>query len=176
MAPEPIDDWQVLGIAPGATPEEVFRAYSRRKALYSADSLASYSLHDDDSRQAMLDRIEEAYSRITAATGAPRGEGESDESKLERPTGPPPDVAERPGAFLRHLRTRRRTTLVQLSEETKIRASVLEMLEAESFADLPARVYVRGFVLQYARALGLDDPDRIAAAYLAKLDDALGSS
>ena len=169
-----LDDWQVLGIAPGSSLEEVFQAYSRRKAIYAADSLSSYSLHDDDAREKLLARIEEAFGRIAAASGGLSAAGGPGAPSVDPPSGPTPDLDQRPGGFLRHARLMRRTTLAQLAEETKIRSSLLELLEAESYADLPARVYVRGFVIQVAKALDIADPDRVAEAYLAKLEAATG--
>ena len=41
----------------------------------------------------------------------------------------------------------------------------LQALEAERFAKLPAPVYVRGFLAEYARALGLD-VERVKQTYL----------
>ena len=168
------DDWQVLGVPPGSSLEDIFQAYSRRKALYAEDSLASYSLHDDEGREALLARIEEAYASIVTANSDRPADGGTAQTFLATPTGPAPDLTERPGSYLRHVRLMRRTTLAQLADETKIRASLLELLEAESFSDLPARVYVRGFVIQCAKALEIDDPDRVAEAYLARLAEAVG--
>lgn len=169
------DDWQVLGVAPGSSLEEVFRAYSRRKAIYADNSLASYSLYDHDERAALLARVEEAYERIVAASSDPSGSGGPGDPSPEKPLGPSPTLEERPGAFLRHARLMRQTTLAQLAAETKIRAALLERIESETFSGMPARVYVRGFVIQYAKALDLEDPDRVAEAYLAKLEQAIGS-
>jgi cytoskeletal protein RodZ len=69
---------------------------------------------------------------------------------------------------LRFHRRAKELTLEQVSAETKIRASLLDQLENERIDELPAAVFVRGHVLQYARALGLPDPNEVAALYLAK--------
>ena len=39
------------------------------------------------------------------------------------------------------------------------------------FADLPARVYVRGFVMLFASSVGLD-PNAVAVSYLQRFDHA----
>ena len=44
----------------------------------------------------------------------------------------------------------------QISEETKISTSNLRMIEDEEWEKLPAWVYVRGFIILYARYLKLD--------------------
>jgi cytoskeletal protein RodZ len=48
---------------------------------------------------------------------------------------------------------------------TKINPTYLAFLEEGRFAELPARVYVRGFVAAYASSIGLD-PNRVAGSYM----------
>jgi flagellar biosynthesis protein FlhG len=170
-------DWEVLGLDPGADVGAVRKAYARRKALYGTDGLATYSLHDDGEREALLERLDDAYRTIidsigSAPVAAPRPADLGPE--VRPPSGPAPPLSERPGAYLRHQRQSHRVRIDELALETKIRASLLDLLEAESFRDLPAPVYVRGFVIQYARALKLHDAEALAEAYLAKMRAALG--
>ncbi|MFO0671294.1 MAG: helix-turn-helix transcriptional regulator [Polyangiaceae bacterium] len=47
-------------------------------------------------------------------------------------------------------------TLAEISAKTKIAKSHLAAIEEERFADLPAAVYVRGFVSELAKFLKLD--------------------
>jgi flagellar biosynthesis protein FlhG len=167
----------VLGLAPGAGPEQVRAAYAHRKSLYAPDAVATYSLHDDAEREALLERLDDAYRaiisqlgdlglRAVAATVRP----------VQPPAGPAPPPDLEPGAYLRYQRLARQVSTDRLASETKIRASLLGLLESESFADLPAPVYVRGFIVQCARALRLDNPEGLAEAYLAKLRAALGDA
>jgi cytoskeleton protein RodZ len=65
------------------------------------------------------------------------------------------------GERLRRQRLQNRISLERVSLETKIGIRLLEAIEAEQFEKLPGGVFRRSFVLQYARALGLD-PDEIA--------------
>jgi hypothetical protein len=60
------------------------------------------------------------------------------------------------GTSLYDARQRRQLTYVDLEQVTKIRAKYLRALEEEDFATLPAPTYVRGFLRNYAEALGLD--------------------
>ncbi len=162
-------DWQVLGLKPGADPGQVRRAFLERKALYSQDSMATYTLLDEQERAVQLERIEEAYQRIMGAPG-PRARPTPEREELpEAPSGPPPPADEAPGLHLRHHRLRNSLLLSEVADEIKVRAALLERIENEEFTSLPASVYVRGFVLQYARHLGLSEPDALAAAYLAKM-------
>ena len=66
--------------------------------------------------------------------------------------------------------------LAQVAAEIKVRASLLEKLEDQDFSYLPATVYIRGFIVQYAKHLGLDDPDGIAIRYLARMEKDLEES
>lgn len=167
------EDWQLLDLTPGAELSEVNRALQFRRALYQPGALATYNLLDEDERVRMLDRIDEAYRRITGNEAPPnRGPQATSipgEVSPETPTGPPPDPRTQPGAFLRFHRRCKGLSLEHLATETKIRPVLLEQLETEAIDQLPAAVFVRGHVLQIARALGLSDPNEIAARYLAKV-------
>lgn len=63
------------------------------------------------------------------------------------------------GERLRRQRLQQRISLEQVSLETKIGIRLLEAIEAEQFDKLPGGVFRRNFVLQYARALGMDTDD-----------------
>ncbi len=162
-------DWEVLGLEPGADPKDVRRAYRERRALYASDSLATYTLIEDDDRIALLDRIEEAYQAIMGARATAKTSGEREELG-QIPEGPEPPLDLEPGRHLRYHRLSKGMTLAQVAEEIKVRPSLLEKIEHEQSEQLPAAVYVRGFIIQYARLLGVHEPERVAAGYLAKID------
>ena len=69
------------------------------------------------------------------------------------------------GALLRRLRESAAASLEDLSEITKISKRYLHALEENDFNTLPAGVYVRGFVSEYARALGLDSA-KVTQSYM----------
>lgn len=60
------------------------------------------------------------------------------------------------GDLLRNTREAKGLSLQQVEEGTKIRHAYLQALEEEAFDRLPAAVYVRGFLKNYALFLGLD--------------------
>lgn len=72
------------------------------------------------------------------------------------------------GESLRKAREERGVSLQQIAAATKIGVRFLEYIESDRHARLPAVVYVRGFVQQYSRFLGLD-PQRTTDSYLARL-------
>lgn len=72
------------------------------------------------------------------------------------------------GESLRKAREERRISLKEIATATKIGVRFLEYIEADRHADLPAVVYIRGFVHEYARCLGLD-PRSTAESYMKRV-------
>jgi hypothetical protein len=166
------EDWLLLDLEPGADLTAVNRALRFRRSLYQPDALATYNLLEEDERARMLERIDDAYRRITGSEPppfrGPQAVSRVEEEQPDSPTGSPPDARTDPGALLRYHRRRRGLTLAQVAAETKIRPALLEQLESERVDELPAAVFVRGHVLQYARALAIDDANELAALYIAR--------
>ena len=167
------EDWEILGLEPGADVGQVRRAYRHRRTLYEPAALATYNLLDDEEREGMVDRIDEAYRRITE-TEPPLV------SQAPPPTGKPalatkvvignaPDPLSEPGAHLRFHRTAKGITLHQIAVETKIGVTILEQIENEDFEALPAPAFVRGHVHQFARELKMADAYDFAKFYLTKM-------
>lgn len=74
------------------------------------------------------------------------------------------------GSRLRRARMVRGIEIDQIAATTKINPAYLRSIEEDAYEDLPAAVYVRGFVAAYARAIGLDAA-RAAAGYMARMDE-----
>ncbi|MCG8587765.1 MAG: helix-turn-helix domain-containing protein [Proteobacteria bacterium] len=75
------------------------------------------------------------------------------------------------GARLRRIRMRRGIELDHVAGITKINPTYLRFIEDESYEDLPAPVYVRGFVAAYARCIGLESTP-VASSYMARMEAA----
>jgi cytoskeleton protein RodZ len=60
------------------------------------------------------------------------------------------------GNSLREARLRQELDFPELEQQTKIRSKYLKALESETFDVLPAPTYVKGFLRNYADALGLE--------------------
>lgn len=69
------------------------------------------------------------------------------------------------GSFLKAVREYKQVTIDEVMNIIKISKNYLHALEADDVAKLPASVFVRGFVIQYAKALKLDH-EKVAAAYM----------
>ena len=83
---------------------------------------------------------------------------------------PEEEDAEFDGQRLQRVRVRRGIELEEIAGVTKVNPTYLRFIEEERFDDLPAAVYVRGFLKSYARCVGLD-PDRVARSYMRRFDE-----
>lgn len=69
------------------------------------------------------------------------------------------------GALLKKIREYKNVSVERMAEMTRISKTHLTALENEELSKLPADVYVRGYVFQYAKVLKLN-PDVVAPSYL----------
>ena len=74
------------------------------------------------------------------------------------------------GVRLRRTRLFRGYEIEDIAEVTKVNGNHLRNIENENFEDLPADVYVRGFVTAYAKTIGLD-PAVVVPAYMARVSE-----
>ena len=76
---KPLSDmnhYEVLEVPPDATEDDVERAYRVAAATYETDSLATYSLYEENELDAIRERIEQAY-RVLASNEARESYDES---------------------------------------------------------------------------------------------------
>lgn len=63
------------------------------------------------------------------------------------------------GSYLKDEREKKGLSYTQISEITKLRPSILETLENQSWENLPSPVFAKSFVQAYGRALGLEEKE-----------------
>lgn len=80
-------------------------------------------------------------------------------SNSELATVPP--LAEDFGTYLRRVREAKGIALADVALATKIPEPVLQRLEAGKLDELPAEVFVRGFIRAYARMVGADGEEAL---------------
>jgi len=193
------DHYEVLEVARDASGEGVERAYRLAHGTYTDDSLAGYSVLSNADAAAIRERIETAYRVISdaesrraydaslrAVDDTPEPPRPSPEEQvqavleLEVPEAvvsgiePFEEFEEEPGgafdgARLRRSRMRRGLELDDVARVTKVSSTYLRFLEEERFEELPARVYVRGFITLYAGCVGLD-AQSVAEDYMRRFD------
>ncbi len=172
MSQNPLSkDYKLLDLDESPTPQEARRAYHKMKALYAEGSLATYSLMTGDEREEMLDNIERAYMRISREVTSRLTTPEAPVSPENAAAPVPLEPGESIGTYLKRRREELGLTLRDVAGRTRIRTTYLEHIENERLADLPAPVYLRGFVLEFARVLGLPNPESTAASYLELLKE-----
>lgn len=92
--------------------------------------------------------------------------GSERKNSRQRPWESPAAVAEVEfGSWLRRQREMRDVTLRDIADTTKIGVRYLEALEDDRFDVLPAPVFVKGFLREYASYVGMD-PDEVVNTYL----------
>ncbi len=196
------DHYETLEVPPNASPEDIERAYRMARSTYSEGSLAGHSMFAEGDVEVMRERIELAYqtlsqleSRATYDAGlADLGDEPAPEIFASDPTvvttavTPPVEPIETleleeldaleegefDGARLRRARLRNGVELDEIAGVTKVNPTYLRFIEEERFEDLPAAVYVRGFVMGYASCIGLDG-SRVAESYMRRFRDALAN-
>ncbi len=72
------------------------------------------------------------------------------------------------GEFLKKIREYKNVDLPRMSDMTKVSKTYIKCIEEETLENLPALVYVRGFVYQYAKCLKIN-PDLVATSYLFRI-------
>ena len=201
-APRATEDqtlYEVLEIDPGASDEEVRRAYKRVREMYASESMVVCGLFAPELLEVVHERMEVAYDVLLDTERRKRYDLELfPEGVPRRPTTIPPgtmqplkvDTGPHPaaradetpthvervepeitpqteftGAILRAIREARNIELGDIAQRTKIGIAHLRAIEDEKWAVMPAVVYLRGFLVEYARALKLD-PARVTRTYL----------
>jgi flagellar biosynthesis protein FlhG len=187
--------YETLGLDPRATPQQVERAYHFCLEMYAEESLATYSLLSRDEIRSCRERIQEAYEvlsdpmrrrdydvRLGNATPGPpvlpfpplptlRAEPLVEALAEPFDDGPPaPVVLPDPvtGSDLKKYREARGIRLRDIADASKVGVRYLEYIEGDRHGLLPAPVYLRGFLQEYAKAVGLE-PRRTADSYLSRV-------
>ncbi|MBW2276585.1 MAG: helix-turn-helix domain-containing protein [Deltaproteobacteria bacterium] len=187
--------YELLEIYPGASEEEVRRALKRIREWFGIDGLAASGACSDEEREGYQQAAEEAhatlldkskrreYDRGHFPDGFPapgrRFPSERDSiagtvatTRDSLPLVELTDATLVDGAFLGRIRRERNVELIDISNRAKISKSYLKAIEEERFEELPAPVFIRGFVTEYARFLKID-PQRAVRDFMAKYDAAI---
>jgi flagellar biosynthesis protein FlhG len=158
--PECVDrQLPVLQIYPGSSFASGLRSVCERvcQGAAHAEPPRTALRHVEQAKRAVLHGLVEASPAMLASSAPP--------PPRPRRVLPPLDT-QNPGRYLRHCREAQGLPIDILSERTRIRR--LDRIECELFDELPPEPYVRGYVLEYARALGIGEIDALVESYLVR--------
>ena len=183
--------YEVLELDPGASDEEIRRAYRLSREMYGPDSMVTCGLFAPERIEVVHARIEEAHDLLLDPERRKRYDLDlfpdgipgptpqekpvmiaatavrSDETPLT-PHLPEPEITSTTqftGGLIKQIREARQIDLADIAQRTKIVASHLKSIEEERWEALPALVYLRGFLVEYARTLRLD-PAQVSRTYI----------
>jgi flagellar biosynthesis protein FlhG len=179
--------YDVLMTHPAAGDEELRKAYKRQRDIFQAGSLPLCSLLTEHAASIERARIEEAHDTLLDARKRRAYDLSTFPDRERQYAAPAPteDAAvalERAllreelaheigpntaftGSLLRKVRESLGVELEEIARHTKISQMQLLAIEEENFSQLPAAVYLRGFVQEMAKFLKLD-PTQVARSYL----------
>jgi flagellar biosynthesis protein FlhG len=168
--------YDLFEIEPTASDEEIRRANRRARQIYGRDSIVVRGLYTRERLEELHQRFDEAYDTLMDPArrkaydqelfpdGIPR-RSPAPPRAPPKPARPPAELPPMPsidesteftGSLMQQVREARGLDLREISERTKIGMGYLLAIESEAFKTLPAAVYVRGFLTEYAKMLELD--------------------
>jgi len=176
--------YDTLEVTKDASPEDIERAYQLASSVWEESSLAGYGVIESGDVELIRERVELAYrtlrdpeerqeydAQLELALGAA---AEPAAAQTLDPLDAMADLNEAVGEFdgerLRRVRLQRGLELDEIAKATKVNPTYLRFIEEERFDELPAAVYVRGFVVGYASCLGLDGK-RVAKSYMTRYEE-----
>ncbi len=153
--------FHILEISPDASLTEIRTAYMYLKKLYSKESIATQPVSDELyelDNKIILEEIETAYNKIisylqadTGETGADNNSAESTRSEADN--SHPTCFS---GNVIKKIREALGVKLYEVASHTKIGRQHLGNIENEQFEQLPAEVFLKGYLRTFAKYLSLD--------------------
>lgn len=179
--------YELLEVAPTSSFEDIRRANRRIREVYGRESVVVGGLFTSEQLDALHRQFDTAYVTLMDAAKRkaydlelfPDGVPTRHSERMARHSPPKVEVAptERPpmptvdqrtvftGALMKQAREAQGIELREIAERTKIGMAYLQALEAENYKKLPAPVYMRGFLVEYAKMVGLPRM-RVVETYL----------
>lgn len=188
--------YQLLEVKPSASIAEIRKAFQKMKSIYQPGSLAAYSLFTTEDLEAVIRRLEEVLSVLTDLDKRKKYDSSLIEKRqlsekevinykmLKKemraaalaaiPDKIDEGFAQQPGLvydgqFLKKMRQFKKISLDEISKITKISPKILIAIENMDISLLPAGIYLKGFLKEYAKCLKLI-PEELASSYLKVID------
>lgn len=181
--------YDLLEVEPTASEESIRRANRRIRQVYASDSVVVGGLYHSGRLEKLHRRLQNAYETLMdpakrrandlllfpdGIPAEPIAEHRRDDPGVAPMVGVRPEAPKidentvYSGETLQLFRESRGLELREIADRSKIGMGYLTAIEEESFDELPAMVYVRGFLTEYARILELEVP-KVLKSYLQRV-------
>lgn len=184
--------YELLEIFPGASEEEVRRAYKQIQHWFGLEGMSVRGAASEEERLQFERLAETAHARLLDRSERREYDKQNFPDGFHRAA--PPELKQRDsiagtvnvtqaslptvtlsdddfvdGIFLGKIRRACNVELEDISNRAKISVRYLRAIEEERFNDLPASVFTRGFVTEFARFLKID-PKRATTDFMSKFE------
>jgi len=182
------DHYALLQISPEARQIDIINAYRHAKLAYQQDSLAMYSLFSEQELESIQAQIEEAYYILSdpekrdsydalhlpaapeeqvpemGGNVIPLHKRMTDHFRHIGPDHKLAEIAICSGEALKEAREAKNITLEDIATYTNISKRYLQAIEDENIEVFPESIYLKSYLQQYAREIGLD-PTQVVQRY-----------
>ncbi|NBT58518.1 hypothetical protein EBT16_07015 [bacterium] len=166
--------YQVLRVKKDASSTDIIAAYHAAKSAFSHQNAAASLSLSNEEISSYLTRIEEAY--LTLTDPKKRHDYDSVLNLAQSTASHSPSSSNSVylvnGEMLRRTRERLNISLEELFRITRIPIHYLRAIEEETVENMPARVYLQGFVKNLAQVYKLN-PQETARLFLEYYDKTL---
>ena len=185
-----VDYYKLFQLPRSASQIDIINAYRHAKLAYQEDSLAIYSLFSEQELDGIREQVEQAYHVLSdperrqaydamfeQAVDDQKPETATDNIiPFHSPQARPPlleQVVESElgsdhgydGASLKRIREVKGISLESIATHTRISKRYLQAIEDENADHFPELVYLKGYLRQYGREIGVD-PEKLVVQYL----------
>lgn len=184
--------YEILGVSPSATMEEIELAYQNACKIYSEENPEFATSFDQEEAAELRSWVEEAYQALIKKMKSqtqfiqslqsnketPKFQFEADEEISDIDSQLEDELLQSnfyDGLLLKKIRLKKNISLNYISNKTCIGVHHLIAIEANDFSSLPAAVFVRSYVKQIAQILELNTKE-VCESYMKLYTESRGEA